>query len=102
MQDSTLPKITDEQRRLNLEKAVRVRAERKALLDRIADGELTFAEAIEDPTASRIPVRRVVMAVPGWGKAKTKALLERVGVSENRRVRGLGKRQAAALVDALS
>lgn len=102
MQANKLPKITDAQRKANLEKAMRARTERHAFLERVASGELTFAEAVSDPIAARIPVRRLVMAVPGWGKAKTEALLSRVGVHENRRVRGLGTRQLAALVEALS
>ncbi|WP_147336093.1 hypothetical protein [Collinsella sp. AF20-14LB] len=45
MSDSAnkLPALTDEQRRANLEKATAVRKERKALLDLVRQGSVTFS-----------------------------------------------------------
>ena len=99
---NALPKLTDEQRRENLKKAKKARETRAKLLNRVRSGELSFAAAIEEPDASRIPVRTLVLSVPGCGRAKTEALLASVDVKESRRVRGLGKHQKAMLVEALS
>lgn len=72
MSDSAnkLPVMTDEQRRENLEKATAVRKERKALLDLVRQGSVTFEQASADPKYWRIPVVRLLIAVPGIGKAK--------------------------------
>ena len=72
MSDSAnkLPVMTDEQRRENLEKATAVRKERKALLDLVRQGSVTFEQASADPKCWRIPVVRLLIAVPGIGKAR--------------------------------
>ena len=98
----TLPKLTTEQAREAVKKATAARAERKCFLDKVRSGELSFADAVEDPLAARVRIRTLVLAVPGYGKAKTDALLGSVGVMEGRRVMGLGSHQKKALVDALS
>lgn len=61
MSDSAnkLPVMTDEQRRENLEKATAVRKERKALLDLVRQGSVTFEQASADPKYWRIPVVRL-------------------------------------------
>lgn len=66
MSDSAnkLPVLTDEQRRANLEKATAVRKERKALLDLVRQGSVTFEQASADPKYWRIPVVRLLIAVP--------------------------------------
>ena len=76
MSDSAnkLPVLTDEQRRANLEKATAVRKERKALLDLVRQGSVTFEQASADPRYWRIPVVRLLIAVPGIGKMKATQL----------------------------
>ena len=61
---NTLPVLTDEQRRKNLEKAALVRKERKALLDLVRGGSVTFEQASADPRYWRIPVVRLLIAIP--------------------------------------
>lgn len=95
MSDSAnkLPALTDEQRRANLEKATAVRKERKALLDLVRQGSVTFEQASADPKYWRIPVVRLLVAVPGVGKTKATQLMAQAGIAPNRRVKGLGRRQ---------
>lgn len=90
---SKLPVMTDEQRRENLEKAAAARKERKALLDLVRQGSVTFEQASADPKYWRIPVVRLLIAVPGIGKAKATQLMTEAGISPSRRVKGLGCRQ---------
>lgn len=40
----------------------------------------------------------VVVSIPGYGKMKTKRTMEKLGISENRRLRGLGVRQRQKLI----
>lgn len=95
MSDSAnmLSALTDEQRRRNLEKAAAVRKERKALLDLVRQGSVTFEQASADARYWRIPVVRLLIAVPGIGKTKATQLMAQAGIAPNRRVKGLGCRQ---------
>jgi hypothetical protein len=75
------PKLTDEQRKAALAKAAearRVPAEVKDLLG--------------------LKVESLIAAMPGTGKIKAKRLMESLGIAENRRIRGLGDKQKAALI----
>lgn len=100
-----LPEMSDEQRTAALEKAAearRARAEMKALL---STGSMTlaevFARAEEDDIIAGTKIYPVVVALPGMGKITTKRLFEEHGISETRRIRGLGSRQKELLVDLL-
>jgi len=47
-------------------------------------------------------VLAVLEALPGLGKVKARRLMEEVGISETRRVQGLGANQRQALFEKLS
>lgn len=98
---NTLPVMTDEQRRKNLEKAAAARKERKALLDLVREGTVSFEKASADPKYWRIPVVRLLIAVPSVGKAKAAQLMTEAGVSPTRRVKGLGCRQREYIIENL-
>ncbi len=96
------PKLTDEQRKQALEKAAearRVRAEVKELLKtgsmRLSE---LFARAESDDLVAGLKVESLIAAMPGTGKIKAKRLMERLGIAENRRIRGLGDRQKEGLL----
>lgn len=100
------PQLSDEQRAAALERAAearRVRAEVKELLKM---GTLTLPELFEraesDDLIGGIKVAAVLSSMPGTGKVKAKRLMEALGIADNRRVRGLGERQRAALLDEFS
>ena len=99
-----LPQMTDEQRAEALKKAAETRARRAAFKQRIAAGELTCAEALEqidDPAVGKMRVPQFITAFPGYGKAKAAKLMDAAGIAENRRLTGLGARQREALIDAI-
>ena len=98
---SKLPVLTDEQRRANLEKATAIRKERKALLDLVRQGSVTFEQASADPKYWRIPVVRLLIAVPGIGKMKATQLMAQAGISPTRRVKRLGCRQRDYIIEHL-
>lgn len=100
------PELSEEQRAAALAKAAearRVRAETKELLK---TGTLTFAEvldrAAEDELIGGIKVESLLASMPGTGKVKAKRLMEKHEIADNRRLRGLGDRQRAALLDEFS
>lgn len=99
----SVPQISEEQRKAALELAMRVRSERADLKRRIASGEV-WVEAVlgmDIAAAEGMRVVDLIKSCPGFGEARAAKLMERLGIPENRRVRGLGSRQREALVKAL-
>jgi ribosomal protein S13 len=47
-------------------------------------------------------VAAVLPSLPGFGKVKAKRLMEELGISESRKIQGLGPRQRAALLERFS
>ena len=97
-----LPQLTDEQRRAALVKAAearRVRAEIKALLKM---GTLSLSELLDrsdnDRILAKMKVLSVLEALPKLGKVKARRTMDEVGISDSRRLRGLGSQQRAELV----
>ena len=50
-----------------------------------------------DDTVGKMKVSAVLESLPGVGKVKAANIMEELGISETRRVRGLGSNQVAAL-----
>ena len=101
-----LPEMTDEQRAAALERAGlarRTRAEIKALLK---TGSLTFTDVMdrakEDDLVAGTRVKAIVVSMPGMGKITTKRLMEEIGISETRKLKGLTPRQTKELTDRFS
>ena len=57
-----------------------------------------LAEGERNEVIGKMRVSDLLQSMPGLGKVRAKAVMERLNISENRRVRGLGAKQAAALV----
>jgi hypothetical protein len=96
-----VPELTAEQRRAALEKAAVVRKERAAVKDRLKTAGATIheilAEGESNDVIGKMRVIDLLQAVPGLGKVRARNLMERLAISESRRVRGLGINQVAAL-----
>lgn len=99
-----LPQLTDDQRKAALEKAAAARHARAELREKIKKGEVTLAEVLdsEDPIAARMKVSALIESLPGYGKAKAAKIMNELGISPSRRVKGLGARQREQLLEALS
>ncbi len=67
-------------------------------------GALSLAELFEqaesDDVAGKIKILAVLESLPGVGKVKARRTIEDIGISETRRVRGLGSQQRKALLAA--
>ena len=96
-----LPTITPEQRAEALLKAAVVRKERGELRNRLKTGTVTLAQVLRDGETSDMVAKTKVIALltsmPGVGPVRARQLMERHGIAENRKVRGLGPNQRAAL-----
>ena len=100
------PSLTPEQRAAALAKAARARAARAEVREALRSGEMSFVDALEraeaDDLIGGIKVKAILTALPGLGKVKSARLMDRLGISENRRMRGLGPKQREALLAELS
>lgn len=96
-----LPPLTPEQRQAALAKAAASRRERAEVKNRLKNSGASVIEVLrEGQTNEVIAKMRVVdllCAMPGLGKVRARQLMERLGIAESRRVRGLGTKQVAAL-----
>jgi hypothetical protein len=98
------PALTAEQRQAALEKAAIARRERAELKERLKMSSLTLTELLDQAEGSDVIGKMKVVAVleslPGVGKVKARRTMEEIGISETRRVRGLGAQQRDALLRA--
>jgi hypothetical protein len=96
-----LPIRTPEQRAADLEKARVVRKERSEVKDRLKHGTVAVPDVIKQGATSdvigKMKVTALLESVPGMGKVRARQMMERFGIAENRKVRGLGQNQRAAL-----
>lgn len=100
------PKMTKEQRDAALVKAAQVRRVRAETKELLKMGSISFPELLEradaDDMYAGMKVASVLPSLPGMGKVKAKRMMEELAIADNRRLRGLGERQRAALLDRLT
>ena len=96
------PKLTVEERARALEVAKLARQERARLKAKLASGKVPFAaifqEAAVNEAIARMRVSELLESLPGYGKIRAHALMERFNISPTRRVQGLGRHQRQALL----
>ena len=54
-------------------------------------------EGQDNEVIGKMRVVDLLQAMPGLGKVRARQVMERLGIAESRRVRGLGAKQVAAL-----
>ncbi|HEY2549717.1 MAG TPA: integration host factor, actinobacterial type [Streptosporangiaceae bacterium] len=96
-----LPPLTPDQRAAALEKAAKARKDRAEVKNRMKKGSTTLPEVLKegqtDDVVGKMKVSALLESVPGVGKVRAKQIMERLGIAESRRVRGLGANQRTAL-----
>ena len=101
-----LPPLTPEQRSAALEKAAQARRERASVKNRLKYAQGDLGQVITDGKSNdvigKMRVSALLESMPGVGRVKAKALMEEIGISESRRVRGLGQNQISALLTRFS
>ena len=99
--DVALPELTPEQRQSALDKAAASRRERAEVKNRLKNSGGSIIDVIHEgqhnEVVGKMRVVDLLQSVPGVGKVRAKALMERLSIAESRRVRGLGVKQIAAL-----
>lgn len=97
-----LPHLTDEQRAAALEKAAQARRARAEIKNRLKYGQGSLEQVVldgrTDDVVGKMKVSALLESMPGVGRVTARKIMEEVGISESRRVRGLGAHQISALV----
>lgn len=98
--------MSDEQRAAALERAAQARRVRAEVKELLKSGSLDFQGLLDradaDDLIGGIKIAAVLSSMPGTGKVKAKRLMEEFGIADNRRLRGLGDKQRAALLSEFS
>ena len=95
------PQLTDEQRRDALAKAAEARRKRAAIKEDLRAGRTNLSSLVEradDEFVGKLKVSSVLEALPGVGKIRARKIMQRLEISESRRIRGLGSKQKKALL----
>jgi hypothetical protein len=96
-----LPPRTPGQRAAALEKAAAARRERAKVSEQLKSGFISLPQVLASGQTNEIvgkmKVSAVLESLPGIGKVRARQVMEGIGIPESRRVRGLGRRQRAAL-----
>ena len=96
-----LPPLTPDQRAAALEKAAQARKDRAEIKNNLNRGAVTLTDVLNqgqtDDTVGKMKVSALLESLPGVGKVRAQQIMERLGIAESRRIRGLGAKQRAAL-----
>lgn len=91
------PELSPDQRQAALAKAAAARRQRAELKEKLKMGSTSLPELFDmagtDETVGKMKVLTVLESLPGLGKVKARRLMEDLGISESRRIRGLGVQQ---------
>lgn len=97
------PSLTPEERRAALDKAAAARKKRAEVKEQLKERRLSLAELFErsadDDVLGKLKVVSMLESMPQTGKVKARRLMRELGISESRRLRGLGPNQRTKLLD---
>ena len=98
----TIPPLSDDQRQQARNAATEARRRRAEIKQSLRLGERTLTEVLElaehDDVIAHTKVIDVLKALPRVGAVRAGRVMERLDIAANRRLRGLGKHQTAALL----
>ncbi len=96
------PRLSDEERTRALEVAKLSRQERARVKAELRKGEISFSQFIEsaenNSVLAKMRVIDLLESLPGYGKIRAQAVMEKFEISPTRRVQGLGRHQRASLL----
>jgi hypothetical protein len=99
------PPLTEEQRRQALEKAAIARRKRAELKEQLKSGRVTFKELLDrtgDYIVGKMKVSTYLESQPGVGRVRARKIMEKLDISDSRRMRGLGGKQKENLLGEFS
>lgn len=97
----SIPQLTTEQLQAARAAATQARRARADLKGKVRTGSLPLSEALDvaaaDDTLAHIKVVDLLKSLPRVGEKRATAVMERLEIAPNRRIRGLGRHQVAGL-----
>ena len=97
-----LPPLSASERAAALEAAARARKVRAEIKMDLKNGKRSLKEVIElgksDEIVGKMKVSALIESMPGVGKVRTTAIMEKVGIASSRRIKGLGIHQTRELL----
>lgn len=101
-----VPILTEEERRQNLDRALKARRERAEAKTKLASGEMSVDDVFRladdgNEAILRMPVESLIRSLPGYALSRTQKLMKRLRIAQSRRIRGLSKRQINELLAVL-
>ena len=98
----TIPPLSDEQRQQARSAATEARRRRAEIKQSLRNGDSTLAEVLalaeKDEVVAHAKVVDVLKSLPRVGVVRASKVMDRLDIAPNRRLRGLGKHQTAALI----
>jgi hypothetical protein len=98
----TIPPLSDEQRSQARKAATEARRRRAEIKSALRAGECSLADVLaqaeDDEVLAHAKVIDILKALPRVGNVRAARVMERLDIASNRRLRGLGKHQIAALL----
>ena len=98
----TIPPLSDEQRQQARHAATEARRRRAEIKSGLRSGDRTLAQVLAlaetDEVVAHAKVIDVLKSLPRVGVVRATKVMERLDIAANRRLRGLGKHQTAALI----
>ncbi|AZZ40755.1 30S ribosomal protein S13 [Acidipropionibacterium jensenii] len=99
--DVSIPTLSPEQLSAAREAATQARRARADLKARVRNGSLSLGEALDaaaqDDVLAHVKVVDLLKALPRVGDKRAAEIMARLDIAANRRIRGLGRHQAAGL-----
>ena len=97
-----LPPLSDSERAAALEAAARARKIRAEIKADLKSGKRSLKDVIDmgksDDVVGKMKVSALIEALPGVGKVRANAVMEKIGIAASRRIRGLGIHQTRDLL----
>ena len=100
----SLPYLTQDEKLNALKKDQEMRSKRAELRLKLKKGSLSLQEVLDsadDEVIARMRVTYLLQSLPQVGKVTSDKIMREIGINENRRVQGLGKRQREQLLERL-
>ncbi|MEI6404648.1 MAG: integration host factor, actinobacterial type [Actinomycetes bacterium] len=100
-----VPALTHDQRVAASAKAVHIRTKRAQVKRQLKDATISWRDLLAvadvDEIVAGMKVVAALESMPGIGRIKAAAIMDKCGVAHSRRLRGLGPHQVASLCDVL-
>jgi len=97
----SIPQLTTEQLQAARAAATLARRQRADLKAGVRSGAITLSKALDsamgDDVLAHVKVVDLLKALPRVGEKRAAAVMERLDIAPNRRIRGLGRHQIAEL-----